>query len=294
MAKKIRDIPEKKNKNESTADSNGDTAQNLLELADQVSKIGENSQTVLEEIGMLRVLASLGLTIGEFTHEVRHVLAALSLSVDALDKKHPEGALQLRNHIRLLSSYMRYFDQAVMQNAHRKLEAHELRDVIGEFVSVMAPTLKRQNVEVETKFEGYDLFTRPMHKSEWASTLLNLFTNSLKAIQRANVKEGKIYIFSSAMDDELLIEFSDNGDGIKKEIREKIFEPFFSTSSPSAALAGHADQITGTGLGLKIVKDIIEAADGEIEAIEPEEGFASRFRITIPRAKKHEISDDQY
>ncbi|WP_326536309.1 sensor histidine kinase [Pseudorhodoferax sp.] len=295
LAERIRDIAEAEygHSTASRTDNATEKSAVLLALAEEVVKISVSSKSVLEEIGMLRVLASLGLTIGEFTHEVRHVLAALKISVSEFKGGGHEHA-DLNEYVRLLSSYTRYFDQAVSQNSHRKLEVHELRDVIGEFATVMAPTLKRQNIEVVTKFEGYDLFTKPMHKSEWASTLLNLFTNSLKAIQRAKVKNGRIQVFSRAVENDLEINFSDNGDGIPEALREQVFEAFFTTSAPASALASESEQITGTGLGLKIVRDIIEASDGEIEVVDPPEGFSTCFRIVIPRAEKHEIDENEY
>jgi signal transduction histidine kinase len=272
-----------------------ETAKVLTELADEIDRIGTSSQEVIEEIGMLRVLASLGLTIGEFTHEVRHALAALGVTIDNVGHGSVDVSVaqQLSEHVMLLRSYMRYFDGAVTQNAHRKLEVHELRDVINEFVEVMRPTLTRQNVKVEVAFKGYDLFTRPMHKSEWASTLLNLLTNSLKAIQRAQVN-GRILIASSVADGDLQIDFSDNGDGIPRDNREKIFEAFFTTSSPPSALATHDDQLIGTGLGLKIVKDILEAAGGDVDVVDPPEGFSTCIRLTVPRAREDQIGDDNY
>lgn len=273
----------------------GDAASKLNSLAEQVEAIGNASQSVLEEVGMLRVLASLGLTIGEFTHEVRHALAALGAVIETVDSDAlPNGAAsELSSHVILLREYMRYFDTAVTQNAHRKLEAHELRDVVSEFVSVVRPTFARQGVEVITRFQGYDLFTRPMHKSELASTFLNLFTNSLKAIHRAGVS-GQILISCSFLDDFLQIDFSDNGDGIPVENREKIFEPFFTTSTPPSFSASHDEQLVGTGLGLKIVRDILESAGGDIEVSDPESGYSTCIRITIPRAREDQIDDEQY
>lgn len=272
-----------------------ETARALEQLADEIDEIGTNSQQVLEEIGMLRVLASLGLTIGEFTHEVRHALAALGVIIEDVGSTsiQADTAKELSDHVLLLRGYMRYFDDAVTQNSHRKLEVHEIRDVIGEFVAVVRPTFTRQNVKVETKFTGYDLFTRPMHKSEWASTLLNLFTNSLKAIQRAQVP-GKILIESKISDDYLQVDFSDNGDGIPLQNREKAFEAFFTTSSPPSASAPHDQQLVGTGLGLKIVKDIIESGGGYIEAVDPPDGYATCIRLSIPRAREDQIDDEQY
>lgn len=268
-------------------------------LAKEIEEFGEKAQRLLEENGMLRVLASLGLTIGEFTHEVRHALAGLNATVNILgnnsDSKSKSAAIydSLRSNIDLLQSYVRYFDSAVIQNAHRKLEVHELRDLVGEFAAVIEPSLRRQNVEVSTEFRGYDLFTKPMHKSEWASVLLNLFTNSLKAIHRAGSK-GRINIVAGTVDDRLYLEFSDNGDGVPQENYSKIFDAFFTTSAPSSALGTDSDKLVGTGLGLKIVRDILDAVNGEIEIIAPADGYKTCFRIEIPSATEEEIGNARY
>lgn len=278
-----------------TGNVSADAAKELVSLANEIEEMGIASALVIEEVGMLRVLASLGLTIGEFTHEVRHALAALNVIVADLHQSQSGSNTveKLTEHVLLLRSYMHYFDDAVMQNAHRKLEVYELRDIVNEFVSVMRPTFQRQNVTVNTVFTGYDLFTRPMHKSEWASTLLNLFTNSLKAIHRAKVK-GDILISASVVDGELQIDFLDNGDGIPLHNREKIFDAFFTTSAPPSTSETHDEQLVGTGLGLKIVKDIIESVGGSIEAVEPLEGFSTCIRLSVPRAREDQIDADQY
>jgi signal transduction histidine kinase len=271
------------------------TSKSLGVIADAVEKIGAKSQAIFEENGMLRVLASLGLTIGEFTHEVRHALAALNAILSTIEKEGvaAKTITDAKNNMVLLQSYVRYFDNAVTQNAHRRLDVHELRDLIHEFSEVVRPTLTRQNVVLTHQFEGYDLFTKPMHKSEWSSALLNLFTNSLKAIQRAGTK-GKIHIAGGSVDKLLYIEFSDNGDGIPPDRADRIFDAFYTTSSPPGALASDTEKLVGTGLGLKIVRDIIEAANGEIFVSEPPGGYSTCLRIELPRATDEEIGDARY
>jgi signal transduction histidine kinase len=264
-------------------------------LAVEIEALGEESQEILEENGMLRVLASLGLTIGEFTHEVRHAIAALNVTISKVAE---EGVSQdslaaVRDNMALLQSYVRYFDNAITQNAHRKLEVHELRDIVNDFSEMIRPTLTRQNIELTARFNGYDLFTKPMHKSEWASVLLNLFTNSVKAIHRANVN-GRISIVAGNVDDRLFIEFADNGDGILAENKEKIFDAFFTTSSPPSVLVSDTEKLVGTGLGLKIVRDIIDAAHGEITPVDPPATYTTCFRIEVPKAKEEEIGDARY
>lgn len=267
----------------------------LDELASEIEEIGLESQEMLEEIGMLRVLASLGLTIGEFTHEVRHALAALTVAVGGMSDKvaTEESLTPLKENLLLLQSYVRYFDNAVTQNAHRKLEAHELRDLVNDFEIVVRPTLQRQNIELTTHFTGYDLFTKPMHKSEWSSVFLNLFTNSIKAIHRAGTN-GRISISAGVIDDRLFIDFADNGVGIPPENRDKIFDAFFTTSAPPSVLSNDTDKLIGTGLGLKIVRDILDGSNGEIELIEPPSGYSTCFHIEIPHATEEEIGDAKY
>lgn len=64
-----------------------------------------------------------------------------------------------------------------------------------------------------------------MHKSEWSSILYNLYTNSRKAIKRAN-REGSILVEVGIDDGNTFIKFHDNGDGIPEENKNRIFNPF--------------------------------------------------------------------
>ncbi|UFQ98681.1 sensor histidine kinase [Pseudomonas wenzhouensis] len=264
------------------------------EILDEIILLEKDTQALLEELGMLRVLASLGLTIGEFTHETRHVLSALSAGIFTITKEipHTDNLKTLQGNIESLQAYMRYFDKAVTQNSQRNLSVHEIRDLLGDFEQVVSSALKRQFVSLKVEVSGYDLFVKPSHKSEWASIFFNLFTNSLKAINRARVS-GDIRILAGEVDDATLyIEFIDNGDGIAEENRDKVFDAFFTTSTPEDALADDEVHITGSGLGLKIIKDIVESAGGEIFISDPPQGFSTCIRIEFPRATDEEIPDE--
>jgi signal transduction histidine kinase len=267
----------------------------LVEIADVSQERIDETQQLLQENGMLRVLASLGLTIGEFTHEVRHALAALEVTVGALTSEgiSEKSIADATRNIGLLRSYARYFDEAISRNSNRELKVHELRDVVADFAEVLRPTLDRQSVNLTTRFDDHDLFVKPMHFSEWASILLNLFTNSLKAIHRAQ-NQGKIDIHAGRVGDSLFLEFSDNGDGIPAANVERIFDAFFTTSAPSGPLASESEQLVGTGLGLKIVRDIVDAANGDIRLVTPNAGYSTCFRIEMPSANDEEIGDARY
>lgn len=296
-AKVSRDIV----KSLTTVGSNLDVGSPVGEkITERILQLGETSQALLEENNMLRILASLGLTMGEFTHEIRHPLTAMVANLMLLKTylaNKPEAlniCAGITANLTSLQSYARYFDDAIIANAHRTLEVQELRDIINTFESVVTPELQRKQIELTKQIFGYDLFTRPMHHSEWTSILFNLFTNSAKAIKRAKTKAGKLLIRAGEVNNQLFLEFADNGDGIPEEYRDRIFNAFFTTSAPPSPYASDTEQLTGSGLGLKIVKDIVESAGGEIFLVTPPDGYVTGFRIELPKATKEEIPEDAY
>ena len=96
---------------------------------------------------------------------------------------------------------------------------------------------------------------------------LNLLMNAVQAIG----EKGTIEITTTVMENSVIIEIKDDGPGIPGPNLEKIFEPFFTTK----------DVGSGTGLGLSVVYDIIQAHQGSIEVkSEPQDG--ATFKVTLP------------
>ena len=83
----------------------------------------------------------------------------------------------------------------------------------------------------------------------------------------------KVTIFTKRDGDNILVEVQDNGSGIPDQIKDKIFQPFFTTK----------DTGKGTGLGLSLAYDIVKAHGGYLK-VETEVGKGSRFIIQIPKA----------
>ncbi|WP_439879708.1 ATP-binding protein [Pontibacter sp. MBLB2868] len=264
----------------------------LKEVAEEQSK---NENKILEELAMLRVLASLGIIIGEFTHEIRHYLhtleASLILLKDDLDQCNKVTARfdTILKNVTILRTYASYFDEAISENVVRELVPQEITDVVNTFVEVIRPDVEKLSIDVSVpEYDDPDLYTISMHPSEWSSILFNLYSNAKKAIGRKGAK-GRIEIRLGRIDHKIFLEFSDNGDGIPEEFQDKIFDAFFTTSSPVGHFSNEIDEATGTGLGLKIVFDIISAYKGNIELVSPSEGFNTCFRIEIPEASEEEI-----
>lgn len=98
--------------------------------------------------------------------------------------------------------------------------------------------------------------------------MMNLITNSADAMDKP---DATISISARAIEDDIEIQFSDNGSGIPAKIRDKIFDPFFTTK----------DVGSGTGLGLHIVRKEIENHGGTIKVISSE-GQGTTFIMRLP------------
>ncbi len=246
-------------------------------------------ENLIEEAGMLRVLAGLGLTIGEFTHEMKqfhssvygHISRLNQLTLNAEVQNHINGIkLDFDN----LFGYTDYFGVTISQNTNRKKSPIDLLAVLDRFQNTIKNDLEKNKIEFNVDAYDFDVTTIPMHSSEWNSILYNLYTNSRKAIKRANVI-GKILVEVGVEDDYLFVNFLDNGDGIPKENENRVFNAFFSTSTPASFDAPNEEQLIGTGLGLKIVKDIIISYKGNICVAPPSKDYSTCFKITIPKNK---------
>jgi signal transduction histidine kinase len=130
-----------------------------------------------------------------------------------------------------------------------------------------------------------------MHPSEWPAILFNLYTNAKKAIDRADVQRGKILIRVGRKGDQVYLEFQDNGIGIPEENEDRIFDPFFTTMPPAGVDAPEEEALQGSGLGLKIVKDMVSSYRGDIFVTEPDPGYSTCIRIELPAATDEEIQE---
>jgi len=270
-------------------------AQQVRLLSQNLTEEGRQQEALLEELAMLRILSSLGLAIGEFTHEIRHYLPALQADLKFFKKamagnENAERIIpRMSANFRTLLDYSSYFDRAVSANVARELRPQAIQDVVGTFVSFAKPIALRASIIVSDEIEEENLFTRPMHPSEWASILFNLFTNSKKAIKRAQ-RPGKILIRGGKSRGYVFLEFSDNGDGIAEGNRDRIFNAFFTTSEPAKLLSADSEELLGTGLGLKVVSDIVTSAGGNIKIVDPPVGYNTCFRVEIPAASKDDMN----
>ena len=115
-------------------------------------------------------------------------------------------------------------------------------------------------------------------QSQLEQVVMNLIVNARDALGEAG--GGRVVVRTWRADTEVVLEVSDDGPGIPPELRERVFEPYFSTKTQGAE--------RGTGLGLATVFGIVDAHGGSI-AIEPGlDGRGTTMRVTLPLAARAE------
>ncbi|MCI8180052.1 ATP-binding protein [Klebsiella pneumoniae] len=269
-------------------------------ILEDIAEVKSTIQEYVDERLLYRVLASVGLAISEFTHEIQLCLLNLKLTSNSLTElaekyiELKEPVDEFMDNLSMLVAYTDYFDGTLRSNSNKEKDNYDFRKLVKKFVHGMEPTIKRRGYEFRTNFDRWGIWTKKIHISEIMSIFMNLFTNSCKAIERAGQKNGVISINVQTFDKHMVIRFEDNGDGIPKNKWARVFEPLYTTSSPAPAYASDNQINRGMGLGLSITEEIINEMQGEISIIEPSTGFNTCVKIVLPLADEDELPEDAY
>ena len=105
--------------------------------------------------------------------------------------------------------------------------------------------------------------------------MINLMGNAIKYTQEG----GEVRVFHEVKGQEILTHVKDNGFGISRDAQSKIFEKFYRVQTKETR------NIQGTGLGLFIVKQLVEKMNGKIWFVS-EKGKGTTFSFALPRANK--------
>ncbi|OGA81234.1 MAG: hypothetical protein A2711_10665 [Burkholderiales bacterium RIFCSPHIGHO2_01_FULL_63_240] len=110
--------------------------------------------------------------------------------------------------------------------------------------------------------------------------LVNLLSNAIKY----NRRSGQVLVEALGLDDEVVISVSDTGRGMDAQQLAHLFEPF-------NRLGAERTPVEGTGIGLVIVKRLVELMQGRIE-VSSQPGEGTRFRVWLPRAERQTEAED--
>ena len=258
----------------------------------------EDEVAVLDEIALMRILASLGTSIVVFSHEVRSAINAtigrlVNLQEDAEDAPAPwsermaAGMSDARAAVSRLDHLTDYIEGYASRSRRRERTPQALHAVLKEFEEGLGPLAARLGVELDWAASPRHLRTQAMTRTELEAILVNLLTNSLKACTKDEGGVRRMSVAAQQAGNDVLIRFQDTGAGVPDEIRDRLFEPFVTSTRPTESSLG-----AGTGLGLKIVSDITEANAGSATLGAPDEGFSTCVEVRLPMWRPERGSQD--
>lgn len=152
-----------------------------------------------------------------------------------------------------------------------KLQPQDLRNIVTGVLDLLSAQLKEKHINTQVNVAS-DAMVALADASQINRVFINLIGNAIKFTP----EKGKITISSHKAGDLVEVDITDTGCGIPPEAQEAIFEEFYRVDNPIN------QQVKGTGLGLTLVKRIIEAQGGKIW-VKSKVGEGSTFSFTLPR-----------
>jgi len=217
-------------------------------------------------------LAAMGRLTSQIAHELNNPIYGIMNTLELLKTEIPPESKRRKILELALSETQRLAEMLRNMLSFSKPEEEKRRPVkmnelIEGILLVMEKQMRESNIKVETSFD--DEIPEVMAST---NQMRQVMLNILKNAKEAMLKGGTLTVRTSKEDKHVLIHVQDTGVGILEEIRDKIFEAFFTTKQ----------KVKGVGLGLSVCYGIIKDHGGEIK-VESEEGKGTTFTIRLPR-----------
>ena len=250
-----------------------------FETNESIKELEESERTY-------RNMAALGISVTAASHEIGHILPHLSLILKNIDhklKKIPSAYKTVESDLQrtidksnIIMHFTRFVISFAEDIAHdmevkQRKETLDLEKEITETLSDLKGIFSHLNIDFILIMKQNPIKIT-MNKSDLQSILLNLISNSVKALKEMPKKTKKeIKIMITQDHAHIKIRFSDNGGGISQINQNKIFRMFFTTYK------------RGTGLGLSIIREILSGYGGKITLhTNNKNEKGARFDILIP------------
>jgi signal transduction histidine kinase len=263
-------------------------------LASKIESQEEEIEKLKEEQKVLRGLASSGIVLASFSHDLSKLNDVLNSRTDKLkglllskiaeaeyegieDRKNPFVQLEkIKKQDLKLQNWLN-FSLGATRKDKRKRKQLFLKKYFSDLSVDWSTVLENRGISFDvTDIENLDL---RVYEIDFDSIFNNLLVNSIDAFTILKInREREIKIKAKSTNKEIIIDYYDNGPGLSDDILDpnKIFEPLFTTRRNP--FTGEEE---GTGLGMWLVKSIISENDGTLKLLFPDLGFGLRMIFPI-------------
>ncbi|MBI4869542.1 MAG: response regulator [Candidatus Wallbacteria bacterium] len=242
----------------------------------------DSSRHARLEAAMLKAdkLASLGLMAGALAHEINNPLSVVLGTLGFLLEDLGDTNHEVTDRLRIVErntwkcvDIVRHFLK-LSRSGTGELHAVLIDRLLDDILALLSKNLAVHGIRVEREIER-NLPGIMGSETQLQQVLLNLVLNARDAME----KGGTLTLRARRAGDQVIIEVADTGPGVAPQLRDRVFENFFTTKAPGK----------GTGLGLAICKALVEEHRGTLELVCPERGGAT-FRMKFPAADSGEVT----
>ncbi|HEY8561236.1 MAG TPA: ATP-binding protein [Pyrinomonadaceae bacterium] len=278
MMSQIREMTaERERRNELLQEKISEATAELTQKNEQLETANLELFRSTRRMAEMERLAAAGQTAAEFAHEVGTPLNLISGHVQLLEASLAAGSKEA-SRLQTINAQIERISRTVREMLDRtRFGATEhtplnLNELLRKIFDAIEPTLEENRVELAANL-AENLPAIAGDENRLQQVFLNLVNNALDAMPAG----GRLEIATARENDQVTVDFTDTGVGMSAETSAKIFQPLFTTKQRGR----------GTGLGLVVVKQILQEHEAEITvASEPGKGatFHLSFRVYLARS----------
>jgi signal transduction histidine kinase/ligand-binding sensor domain-containing protein len=276
------------------------TRERELAQSREIEKAYHELRTTQSQLVQSEKMASLGELTAGIAHEIQNPLNFVNnfseVNAELIDELEQQASKGNLDDVKAIAKDIKGNEQKIIHHGKRadaivkgmlqhsrassgQKEPTDINALCDEYLRLSYHGLRAKDITFNAKFEtDFDTSIEKLNiiPQEIGRVILNLINNAFYAVseksKQSNAEyEPAVIVSSRKSDSKVVISVEDNGNGIPESIKEKIFQPFFTTKPTGQ----------GTGLGLSLSYDIVKAHGGELK-VETEEGEGSEFIIQLP------------
>ncbi|MEM7332507.1 MAG: HAMP domain-containing sensor histidine kinase [Chloroflexota bacterium] len=240
------------------------------------NEIDKTNQTLTQTLNIKEVFLSMA------AHDMRNPLSAImgyaSLLLSANGVQEPQARdemlhsiIEQSKHLDFLINDLVTVDKLNNGQLHLQIKPSDVGDILTKTIEALGSNIQKKDLIVRLILPPSPLVI-PVDPQRFWQVSYNLLSNSVKYTPDGGVIEIKAY----TTDEHLIVQISDNGMGISQENIARLFNLHYRTANAKQS------KISGAGIGLYIVKTIVEAHKGDI-FVESYLGKGSTFTIELPK-----------
>jgi signal transduction histidine kinase len=230
----------------------------------------ETRRQIQSQLDVSARLAAISRLTGGVAHEIKNPLQAITVHLEVLKSKLADQYDEVGPEIETIAREILRLDRVVKtfldftRPVDLKMRDQEMVALTRDVVALVGPSAGRQNVRIELEAEAREIMVHG-DRDLLQQAILNVVVNGVEAMKNG----GRLQIRLRREGDECCLSISDEGAGIPPELREKIFNLYFSTKGK------------GSGIGLAVTFRVVQLHNGTID-FTTEPGKGTTFRMRFP------------